>query len=231
MNVPASGLRRAKNVVSIWFPWLVLGAFLAVMWPVRFGGNTSFMIVSGHSMDPTYHTGDLVITKKRANYRVGEIVVYRIPGEGAGARREVVHRLHEVQPDGKLLAKGDNNRTTDPWAITAKDIVGSKWIMVPKGGVVLGFLRSILMLSLVFGFLVTWVFWPREVKEEDEPASALTPAEPTYEPHWLDDDAIIAEWDTLLAPRRVAVATRHWLDDDGVDDVGHLLRDEAAFAG
>lgn len=214
-------------------PWLLLAGILALMWPVRFGGETDFIIVSGRSMERTYHTGDLVITKKRSNYAVGDVIVYRIPGAGAGAGREVVHRLHQRLPDGRFLAKGDNNRSPDPWPLTAEDIVGSKWLMVAKGGVFLGFLRSIIMLALLFGVLVTWVFWPREEHDREGEATVALPAharrpdpEATPEPHWLDDDAIVADWETLLAPRSLPIverptvpATLHWLDDDGIPDV------------
>ncbi len=223
-------------------PWLLLAGLLAMMWPVRFGGTTNFIIVSGRSMEQTYHTGDLVITKKRSAYRVGEVVVYRIPGAGAGAGREIVHRLHERLPDGRFLVRGDNNKTNDPWVITSADIVGSKWLMVAKGGVFLGFLRSILMLAVLFGVLVAWVFWPRE--EQLDAAGTEVPddqrhgiPEPRHEPHWLDDDAIVREWDTLLAPRWVGVlerpvapATLHWLDDDGIPDVW-LAEEESSSAG
>lgn len=234
---PRTRAERTWNQIAIWFPWLILAGILAVIWPVRFGGSTSFMIVSGHSMEPTYHTGDLVVTKARPTYRIGEIVVYRVPGDGAAAGREVVHRLFKVQPDGKLLAKGDNNRTADPWPITPHDIVGSKWVMLPKGGVILGFLRSILMLAVLFGVLVGWVFWPRE--EEDEAAVvdgatartvATVAATVIHEPHWLDDDAIIADWDTLLAPPSTErVHVMHWLDDDGIDDVWNCLHDPTSI--
>lgn len=215
-------------------PWLLLAGLLASMWPVRFGGTTNFIIVSGRSMERKYHTGDLVITKKRSSYRVGEVVVYRIPGAGAGAGREIVHRLHERLPDGRFLASGDNNRTPDPWPITSNDIVGSEWLMVAKGGVFLGFLRSILMLAVLFGVLVAWVFWPREdpVPDGEEVTGGavggrLAPSPvPAHEPHWLDDDAIVADWDTLLAPRATPIREQsavrsplHWLDDDGIPDV------------
>lgn len=239
MRAPAptsTGWARAWNQFAIWFPWVILAGALAMIWPVRFGGSTSFMIVSGRSMEPTYHTGDLVITKARPSYSIGEIVVYTIPGSGAGAGREVVHRLHQLLPDGKLLAKGDNNRTADPWSIARSDIVGSKWMMVPKGGIFLGFLRSILMLAVLFGVLVTWVFWPREEADEVSVDAAVSPVAVVHEPHWLDDDAIIAEWDTLLAPPApVAVPSpqpvpnKHWLDDDGVDDVWNCLHDTEAL--
>lgn len=214
-------------------PWLLLAGLLALMWPVRFGGSTDFIIVSGRSMERTYHTGDLVITKKRSSYAIGDVIVYRIPGAGAGGGREVVHRLHQRLPDGRFLAKGDNNRTPDPWPITQEDIVGSKWLMVAKGGMFLGFLRSILMLAVLFGVLVSWVFWPRQDGapdgEEQNGRAAPRPEdapESAHEPHWLDDDAIVADWETLLAPRAMPTANHssvpvmlHWLDDDGIPDV------------
>ena len=192
-------------------PWLLLAGLLAMMWPVRFGGTTNFIIVSGRSMERTYHTGDLVITKKRSSYAVGDVVVYRIPGAGAGAGREIVHRLHERLPDGRFLVRGDNNRTNDPWVITIDDIVGSKWLMVAKGGVFLGFLRSTLMLAVLFGVLVAWVFWPREdaALDVETAGERLEPrSEPAHEPHWLDDDAIVADWETLLAPRSMPIVER-----------------------
>ena len=218
-----------RSLLAGLVPWLILAGLLALMWPVRFGGTTNFIIVSGRSMERTYHTGDLVITKKRSSYAIGEVIVYRIPGAGAGAGREVVHRLHQRLPDGRFLAKGDNNRTPDPWPITGKDIVGSKWLMVAKGGVFLGFLRSILRLAVLFGVLVAWVFWPREDGASEGEAAGAFPAPPpvpAHEPHWLDDDAILADWETLLAPR--AMPTReqsavpgplHWLDDDCDDGI------------
>ena len=202
----------------------MLAGLLALMWPVRFGGTTNFIIVSGRSMERTYHTGDLVITKKRSSYAIGDVIVYRIPGAGAGAGREIVHRLHERLPDGRFLVRGDNNKTNDPWAITSDDIVGSKWLMVAKGGVFLGLLRSILMLAVLFGVLVAWVFWPREDRAPDGEAADVCrapPPVPAHEPHWLDDDAILADWETLLAPRAMPPKEQsarpgpvHWLDDD-----------------
>ena len=245
-----TGAQVFQSFLAGLLPWLLLAGLLALMWPVRFGGTTNFIIVSGRSMERTYHTGDLVITKKRSSYAVGDVVVYRIPGAGAGAGREIVYRLHERLPDGRFLVRGDNNRTNDPWVITTDDIVGSKWLMVAKGGVFLGFLRSIIMLALLFGVLVAWVFWPKEdhALDVETAGERLEPRpEPAHEPHWLDDDAIVADWETLLASRSTPIverptaptaprgpsvpatltaqtvstvpATLHWLDDDGIPDI------------
>lgn len=164
---------RLRGIGAVAGPWLILVAVLATLWPAALGGSTDFTIVSGQSMEPTFHTGDLIITKRRSHYRVGEVIVYKIP-DGSGAGREVVHRLNNVLPDGKLQAKGDNNRTGDPWSITPGDINGAKWLMIPKGGLVLGFMRSIVGLAILLGVLVTWVAWPHG-EDDEAPASVSNP--------------------------------------------------------
>ena len=58
---------------------LVVGYFL---WPTSLGGCTTLTIVSGHSMEPTYYTGDLVVSRC-GDYQVGDIVVYNPPNMGA----------------------------------------------------------------------------------------------------------------------------------------------------
>jgi hypothetical protein len=88
------------------------------------------------------------------------------------------------------------------------------------------------------------VFWPRNDNDEDEEVVTAAPALAVHEPHWLDDDAIIADWDTLLAPPTPhtpliptasaptdLVPTKHWLDDDGFDDVWNCLHDTEVLAG
>ena len=200
--------QRFTELFPIVAPWLVLATVIAFLWPVQFGGVTSFSIVSGKSMEPTYHTGDLVITKVRPAYKIGEIVVYKIPGTDTGHGREVVHRLHTRLPDGTLLAQGDNNKTVDPWTINDADIVGAKWLMIPKAGLVLGFLRSPAAAAILIGALVMWVAWPR--RDEDD----------------FDDAAVIADAADVgeVLDSRAGVAPWHWLDDDGIPDVSGSRR-------
>jgi len=62
--------------------WIVFGlvVVLAVLlWPHQWGGRTSLTIVSGHSMDGTYSTGDLVVGRV-GTAEVGDVVVFRPPG-------------------------------------------------------------------------------------------------------------------------------------------------------
>ena len=240
--------RRVLGFVSLLGPWLVLAAVVALVWPVQFGGSTGFAIVSGKSMERTYHTGDLVITKKRSSYKLGQVIVYAIPGTDTGHGRQVVHRLRTRLPDGKLLAQGDNNRTVDPWTITEDDIVGSKWLMIPKGGLFLGFLRSPAAAAMLIGGLVMWVVWPRK-DDDEEDSEEETKSVPVAldrpqafvgstsrsealstvgrRTHWLDDDGIT---DVSREPELSSsgASTLHWLDDDGISDVWVSLRGRAA---
>ena len=218
--------QRFTELFPIVAPWLVLAAVIAFLWPVQFGGVTSFSIVSGKSMERTYHTGDLVITKVRPAYKIGEIVVYKIPGTDTGHGREVVHRLHTRLADGKLLAQGDNNKTVDPWTITDADIVGAKWLMIPKAGIFLGFLRSPAAAAILIGALVMWVAWPR--RDDDDPDDAAVIAD-AADPADVADTAAVARVavvadvaDVLDSP--AGVALWHWLDDDGVPDVSRSPR-------
>jgi signal peptidase len=73
--------------------WVTLLGGVLTAWPVQFGGPTGYTIVSGHSMEPVYHPGDLLITRSQQHYQPGQIVVYTIPAGAPAAGFHVVHRL------------------------------------------------------------------------------------------------------------------------------------------
>ena len=52
------------------------------------GGPASYVIVSGHSMEPTLYTGDLVVVHQRDEYSVGDMVAFEIEGGS-----QVIHRI------------------------------------------------------------------------------------------------------------------------------------------
>lgn len=214
-------VRRIGDLFAMFGPWIILAGVISALWPLQFGGSTSFSIVSGRSMERTYHTGDLVITKRRSTYNPGDIVVYKIPGTDTGHGREVVHRLHTRLPDGKFLAQGDNNRTVDPWTITGADIIGSKWLMIPRGGLFLGFLRSPAAAAILIGALVVWVGWPR--RDEAEPGDRA----PVAATHLSPAHRVAAEVAAVAEASEGADLVRplelHWLDDDGIPDVSNVL--------
>ena len=75
--------------------------------------GAGFAIVEGRSMEPLFHTGDLVVLVpvERGGVAVGDIVVYEKGG------KYIIHRVIYVyeSPGGELclVTKGDNNPVPD----------------------------------------------------------------------------------------------------------------------
>lgn len=63
--------------------------------------------VRGHSMSPNLCHGDVVMTKRRRGYQVGQVIVIRHHSLGM-----VVKRIQRVMPDGYVVA-GDHPDSTD----------------------------------------------------------------------------------------------------------------------
>jgi signal peptidase len=133
--------------------WLVVLAVVAVLWPVQLHGHLGLTLVSGHSMDGTYRTGDLLLTWRQPTYDVRDIVVYRVPGNGLGHGMHVVHRI-VGHADGGYLMQGDNKTTPDQWLPTDGDVVGRPFARIAGGGVALRWLLNPLALALLCGICV-----------------------------------------------------------------------------
>jgi len=116
--------------------------------PIHIGGQAAYVIVNGISMEPGYHSGDLVIIHKAQSYQVGDVVTYRDPEMGA----YVIHRIIEDQQSYFVL-KGDNNSWLDAYHPTQNEIIGRQWIYVPKFGKLMQWLRTPLNLSLATAIL------------------------------------------------------------------------------
>jgi len=123
---------------------LVLG-WLLWLRPHFLGGPAAYVIVSGRSMEPLLHTGDLVITQHQTSYDVGDVVAYRVN------QQLVIHRIVGGSAIEGFQTRGDNKQSTDPWTPTARDVVGRLWIHLPGAGKILGKLRQ----PMVFAALAT----------------------------------------------------------------------------
>jgi signal peptidase len=112
------------------------------------------IVVSGESMEPTMHTGDIVFVWPESSYEVGSVVVYRVPEGQPGEGTAVIHRVTGHQGN-KMILQGDNNDSIDPWNPTADDIVGKRVVLIPKIGIYLAFLRRPAVLASLFAGIVT----------------------------------------------------------------------------
>jgi signal peptidase len=124
-------------------------------WPSTLGGCTTLTIVSGHSMEPTYYTGDLVVSRCGVP-EAGDVVVYTPAGVADG---RVIHRVVGGSAGDGWVIQGDNNDFLDPWRPHQEDVLGIARVHVPG----LGRLAAVLLdpwawasLIVVAGGVLLW---------------------------------------------------------------------------
>ncbi|MCU1379730.1 MAG: signal peptidase endoplasmic reticulum-type [Acidimicrobiales bacterium] len=111
--------------------WLFLG-------PVQLGGATAYSVVSGNSMEPLLHKGDLAAVRQGKSYGVGDVALYE--SEALKGQR-VLHRILTVG-DGTYTFKGDNNDFVDPETVPATALVGRLWFHGSHVGSVMTWIRE-----------------------------------------------------------------------------------------
>lgn len=145
---------------------LIMVVSLAAIWiafaPVNIGGQATYVMVNGNSMEPGFHKDDLAIVKAAPAYNVGDIVTYHDAEMGAN----VIHRIIAMDQDHYVL-QGDNNSWIDAYHPTRDEIIGKLWIHAPQLGVAMQWLRlpvnMALTTALLGGFLMTSIL-PQQKK-------------------------------------------------------------------
>jgi signal peptidase I len=157
---------------------LILFLGLVAIWiafaPAKLGGQASYVMVHGSSMEPGYHTGDLVILRRAQTYLVGDVVTYRDPKFGA----YVIHRI--IGMDGeRFVLQGDNNSWIDAYHPAAEEVFGKKWIHAPKLGRGMEWFRKpinlVLTIALLGGVFMTSMISrsPKAQRGKSRPALKL----------------------------------------------------------
>lgn len=164
--------RAVRTVLS----WLLLAVAVIALWPAQWGGLTGLTIVSGQSMEPTYHTGDLIVTLRQPGYAVGDVITYLVPEGQPGAGGRAIHRIAEL--DGaSFTTRGDNNTADDPWRVTASDVTGRAVYQLPGAGWLWSAQVLPFLIAVTVGVLVTLLLWPTPPGEDgtgaDEPPAEV----------------------------------------------------------
>ncbi len=152
-----------------------LGIVAALLWfclPQALGGRAGWVVISGTSMLPHMHTGDLALVERQSSYHVGEVIAYRVPKGQVGAGFEVIHRIIGGNPRTGWIVQGDNRTLPDLWRPKNSDIVGARLFWIPKAYLLLRFLHTPLLLGLLAGF---GIFFKILFGDEKGDAEAETP--------------------------------------------------------
>jgi len=153
-----------------WFIWLR---------PQALGGGASFIVVSGTSMEPVYHAGDLVIVERSDTYRQGDIVAYKIPAGEPAAGFQVIHRIIGGDAAQGFLMRGDNTNGPDQWHPQPSDVLGRELVFIPGAARLLLLMRNPLLLgALAAAFVTAWIMLPGARPRRPEAIADDTDARP-----------------------------------------------------
>ncbi len=151
----------------------LLGIWFALLGPTAFGGPAGYIEVSGHSMDGTYKTGDLILTRDQDTYAKGDIVTFKVY-DGAG---QVIHRITGGNGDTGYTTQGDNNPDPDPWHPTDEEIVGKSWVRFEGKAWVLHLPQRPWFVGAAAGLITLLVLGldgkPRKRRSDEEPVEPV----------------------------------------------------------
>jgi signal peptidase I len=116
-----ASLGSAFTLVAVVCAWIAFA-------PPQLGGQTSYVIINGNSMEPGMRRGDLAVVRQASRYRVGDVVTYRHPQIGP-----VIHRM-VAEDDARFVFQGDHNTFIDPYHPTQQELIGKLWFHVPAVG-------------------------------------------------------------------------------------------------
>jgi signal peptidase len=99
-------------------------------------GFKLFTVQSG-SMEPTIHTGSIIISHHQSTYSVGDIITFAKSDD----QTSVTHRLVEIKND-QFITKGDANNSPDSGTIDKKSIYGKTIFSIAYLGYPIAFART-----------------------------------------------------------------------------------------
>jgi signal peptidase I len=111
---------------------IALGWFVLLR-PIALGGDVSYVMVQGKSMEPTYHDGDLVIARRGGPYRRGDVVAFRVGGRFNDPGL-VIHRIVGGNGAHGFVTRGDNRDRKDPWSPKNGNVIGRATFSIPFAG-------------------------------------------------------------------------------------------------
>ena len=137
----------------------MLASLIYAALPTVLGGRAALVVISGNSMEPTYHSKDLVYVRSDQRVIVGKPAVYRL--KSADGKRDVmiIHRIRSRDANGNYIFRGDNKNSDDPSPVRPSDVVGTP--VLNFGPLPTRLLAIVPLLGTLFiGMLITWALWP-----------------------------------------------------------------------
>ncbi|MCY0881501.1 MAG: S24/S26 family peptidase, partial [Firmicutes bacterium] len=178
--------------------------------PTALGGQVTYFTVRGISMLPLFHTGDLVVVRKAAHYRVGEFAAYHyVTLNNAVYFHQIVGHVGQ-----HYIFKGINNYAPDPFHPTAHEIVGRLWFMIPGAGKVLTYFHQPMHAAWLLGglSLIGWRQTRKRRKRRGGKTVIFMPSQrKSYRPQWKHTVETAGKAGSIIAAGALLVAGIAWM--------------------
>jgi signal peptidase len=170
------------------------------------GKPVSAAIISGDSMEPTLHGGDLVILRSAPTYRVGDVAAYNHPDLGL-----LIHRVIEEGED-RLTLQGDNRREADAYHPSPAEVDGALLIHIPNAGSAIEWFRQPEVLAVLAGLGGVFAVYPllRQPSRRERLRRGVTATAPRST---LQSPAIAVGL-VVLSAGAALVALYYWAEPD-----------------
>ncbi|MBN2094278.1 MAG: signal peptidase I [Candidatus Zambryskibacteria bacterium] len=147
------------------FIGIVVIIALAVFWSLLpIPGNIEIKIVQSGSMEPTIHTGAIVVIKPTEFYKEGDIVTF---GKDTKTQVPTTHRITQVRvQDGVTYytTKGDANEENDVKEVRKNEIIGKVLFNAPFAGYIIDFAKQPLGFALLIGLPALYIIYDETMK-------------------------------------------------------------------
>jgi len=74
-----TGFRSVRSIVTLTIGIIQFVIAWALFAPQQLGGQTSYVILIGNSMEPEFHRDDLILVRPSEVYQIGDTVAYHHP--------------------------------------------------------------------------------------------------------------------------------------------------------
>jgi len=135
-------MKKLKIAYYIIVGLLCLIAVFLIVSILPITGNFKILTVLSGSMEPSIHTGSIVIVKPVNDYKIGDVITF---GPYTKTETPTTHRIQDIKVQAgqeTYITKGDANESPDLKEITRKDIIGKVRFSIPLLGYVVAFVRK-----------------------------------------------------------------------------------------
>jgi signal peptidase len=135
----SEGAHRVLSATSYGAGAVVLGLSLWATVPRALGWEPT--LIDGGSMTPALRRGDVILLRDAGadSIAVGSVITFSDP---ADPDRLVTHRVVGIEPDGRLVTRGDANAVSDSTLVALDAVRGRAVLRIPAVGLPIVWVRN-----------------------------------------------------------------------------------------